>query len=67
MIYLFSAIILLGVLIAIHEYGHFIVGTESPAIMPGTRPQLLMDIAVTTDERPAIDPTLKSISAAAIT
>jgi len=26
MIYLFSAIILLGVLIAIHEYGHFIVG-----------------------------------------
>ena len=26
MIYLFSSIILLGVLIAIHEYGHFIVG-----------------------------------------
>jgi len=25
MIYLFSAIVLLGVLIAIHEYGHFIV------------------------------------------
>lgn len=26
MIYLFSALVLLGVLIAIHEYGHFIVG-----------------------------------------
>ena len=26
MIYLISAIILLGVLITIHEYGHFIVG-----------------------------------------
>ena len=35
--------------------------------MPGTRPNWVVVIAVTTEARPAIEPTLRSISAAAIT
>ena len=40
--------------------------TTSPARIPGSTPQLEMVIAVTTLDRPATDPTLRSISAAEI-